>query len=58
VVHALLRRDSEFEQQRRGAEFHPAEQYYTNNFADPDVMLDDGTYYAYGTSTGAPTCRS
>jgi hypothetical protein len=25
---------------------------YTGNFPDPHVVYDDGTYYAYGTSTG------
>ena len=43
---------SPHEQQRRGAEFFGPGEYYTHNFPDPDVLLDDGTYYAYGTSTG------
>ncbi len=43
---------SPFEQQRRGAEYHPANQYYTHNFPDPDVLRDGNTFYAYGTSTG------
>lgn len=35
-----------------GAKYFGAENYYTHNFPDPDILREGDTYYAYGTSTG------
>jgi hypothetical protein len=40
--------------------FEPYEhmyQPYTGNFPDPEILVDNGVYYAYGTATAARTCR-
>jgi GH43 family beta-xylosidase len=44
-----------------GAPWFEPDKPYTENFPDPDVLRVDGTYYAYGTSTGGaylPVMRS